>query len=450
MKALTGILAALAIQALAIQARAYQAAASQGAGQLAVAESSPGQRVTGHANTTVLIRDATVHTMSSAGTLEHTDILISDGKIAEIGHGLSVPANAEILEAGGRPVTPGLFGGIGHLGLEEIGLEPTADDYSLKLGAMRPEFDVTPAFNPDSVVLGVNRIGGITFAMLGPSAEAGGKGAAGTIIAGQGSIARLDGTVEPTAPALFVDVGGDASALSGGSRAAQFMLLHQAIDEARSPKSLIPGDARLLTPGGRQVLASYVDGGRPVVFDVDRASDIHQVIAFAQREKLHVVVKGGTEAWRVAAELAAARIPVILNPLDNLPESFDAVGATLENAARLQHAGVEIAFTFDDPAPHNIRRLRQAAGIAVAHGLPWEEALAAITRNPAEIFGVAANNGSLARGRPADLVIWSGDPLEVTTLADRVFVQGVAQSMHSRQTELRDRYLPKLRANAAR
>jgi len=330
------------------------------------------------------------------------------------------------------------------------------------------------AFNPDSVVLGVNRIGGITFAMLAPSAEAGGKGSSSTIIAGQGSMARLDGTLEPAARALFVAVGGDANALSGGTRAAQFMLLQQAITEVRAPKSLLPGDARLLTPGGRQALATYLEGGSPivpagdslasrsvvpagdslasrsVVFSADRASDIRQVIAFAKREKLRVAISGGAEAWRVAPELATARIPVILDPLDDLPDSFDAVGSTLENAARLQHAGVKIAFSFDDPAPHNIRRIRQAAGIAVAHGLSWDDALAAITRNPAEIFGVTAANGSLARGRPADLVLWSGDPLEVTTLADRVFIQGVAQSMHSRQTELRDRYLPKLRANAAR
>ena len=141
---------------------------------------------------------------------------------------------------------------------------------------------------------------------------------------------------------------------------------------------------------------------------------------------------------------------MILNPLDNLPESFDAVGATLENAARLQKAGVKVAFSLDDPEPYNMRKVRQAAGIAVAHGLPWDEGLAALTRNPAEILGVGAGNGSLARGRPADLVLWSGDPLEVTTLADRVFIQGAAQPMRSRQTELRDRYLQKLRANAAR
>jgi hypothetical protein len=286
--------------------------------------------------------------------------------------------------------------------------------------------------------------------MLAPSAEAGGKGVGGTIIAGQGSIAHLDGSLVPTARALFVDIGGDASTLSGGSRAAQFMLLQQAFTEVRSPKSLLPGDARLLTPGGRQALTTYLDGSAPIVFDVDRASDIRRVIDFAQRHKVRVAIKGASEAWRVAPELAMARIPVILNPLDNLPASFDAVGATLENAARLSSAGVKIAFSFDDPQPHNIRKLRQAAGNAVAHGLPWEAALAALTRNPAEIFGVTAANGTLERGHPADLVLWSGDPLEVTTLADRVFIQGEAQDMRSRQTELRDRYLRKLRANAAR
>jgi hypothetical protein len=398
----------------------------------------------------VLIRDASIHTVSGAGTLEHTDLLIRDGKIEAIGHAISAPAGAEVIEAGGRPVTPGLFGGLGRPGIEEIGEEPTVNDYSLKLGNMRPEFDVSAAFNPESAVLGVNRIAGITFAMLAPTAEPGGKGPGGTLIAGQGSIARLNGVLVPAAHALFIDIGGDASALTGGSRAAQFMLLQQALTEVRSPGAILPGDMRLLTPGGRQVIKTYFSGGGLLVFDVDRASDIRQVIAFAQREKVRVAIKGGTEAWRVAAELAAAKTPVILNPLDDLPESFDAVGSTLENAARLNRAGVKIAFSFDDPEPHNMRKLRQAAGVAVAHGLSWDAALAALTRNPAEIFGVGAANGSLERGHPADLVLWSGDPLEVTTLAERVFIQGEAQVMQSRQTQLRDRYLQKLRANAAR
>jgi imidazolonepropionase-like amidohydrolase len=228
------------------------------------------------------------------------------------------------------------------------------------------------------------------------------------------------------------------------------MLLDQAIGEVRAPAALLPSDQRLLTPAGRQTLQEYLRGAGPVVFDVDRASDIRQVIALAKREKLRAVIKGGTEAWRVAPELAAAHIPVLLDPLVDLPASFDRVGATLENAARLNRAGVKIAFSLDDPQPHNIRKVRQTAGIAVAHGLPWEAALAALTSNPAEIFGVSSRNGSIARGRPADLVLWSGDPLEVTTLAQRVFIEGQSQPMQSRQTLLRDRYLEKLRAHAAR
>jgi imidazolonepropionase-like amidohydrolase len=399
----------------------------------------------------VVIRNATVHTAISAGVLEHTDLIISDGKITDIGHDLKTPAGAEVIDANGKPVTPGLFGGLGHLGIEEIGLESSVDDYSLKLGSMRPEFDVTPAFNPDSVILGVNRLGGITFAVIAPSAEPGGKGApGGTIIAGQGAVAGLDGTIVPKSRALFVDFGGDANALSGGTRAAQFMLFNQAVGEVRSPKSLLPNDQRLLTPAGRQAFMDYLNGAAPIVFDVDRASDIRQVIALAKREKLRAVIKGGSEAWRVGPELAAAHIPVILNPLNDLPASFDSVGATLENAARLNRAGVKIAFSLDDPQPHNMRKVRQTAGIAVAHGLPWEAGLAALTSNPAEIFGIASRNGSLARGRPADLVLWSGDPLDVTSLAERVFIEGQSQPMQSRQTLLRDRYLEKIRAHAAR
>lgn len=393
---------------------------------------------------TVFIHDATVHTLTAAGVLPHGDIVIRDGRVAELGTGLAAPAGAQVIEASGRVVTPGLFGGIGYLGLEEIGLEPSTDDYAVKLGAMRPEFDVSSAFNPDSVVVGVGRLGGVTFAQLGPSSESG-----GSIIAGQGAIVRLDGEVAASR-ALFIEMGGDVNRLSGGSRAAQFMLLSQAISEVRQPKLLLANDPRLLTPAGRATLQQYLGGTRRVVIDVDRASDIRQVIAFAHREHLAVAIRGADEAWRVASELAAAGVAVILDPLDDLPESFDEVGATLENAALLNRAGVKVVFSFKDPEPHNIRKLRQGAGVAVAHGLPWEVALAALTKNPAEVFGVADRNGSIERGHPADLVLWSGDPLEVTTLADAVFIQGVAQNMRSRQSELRDRYLPKLKAHTAR
>jgi imidazolonepropionase-like amidohydrolase len=395
----------------------------------------------------LFIHDATVHTQAAAGVLAHADILIENGRISALGAGLTAPAGARVVEAGGQPVTPGLFGGLGHLGLEEIGIEPTVDDYALNFGTMRPEFDVSPAFNSESVVLGVGRIGGVTFAQLAPDADP--QTHSVSLIAGQGALARLDGSLD-TRRALFVYTGGDYSALAGASRAGAYMLLEQALGEVAAPKQLAVNDVRLLTPGGRKALGGYINSDAPVVFAAQRASDIRQIIGLAQREHLHAVIRGGTEAWRVADELARARVAVIINPFDDLPESFDTVGATLENAARLERAGVKVVFSLGDPQPHNIRKLRQGAGIAVAHGLPPEAALAALTRNPAEVFGVAERNGSIERGRVADLVLWSGDPLEVTSLPQLVMIQGVEQSLRSRQSELRDRYLVKLRAHEAR
>jgi hypothetical protein len=393
----------------------------------------------------VLIRNATVHTLTG-GALEGADVLITDGKVAAIGKAVKVPSGATIIDATGKIVTPGLFGGLSYLGLDEIGLEPTLDDPEAKLGQMRPEFDVTPAFDADATSIGVNRLGGVTFAAVTPTSAA----KEGSVISGQGSIVTLDGSVLEKSRALYVDLGADISELTGGSRAVQYMLLKQAFMEARTPNLVLNNDQRLLTPAGRQTLLAYATGTAPFVFDVDRASDIRQVLALAAREKLHVVISGGAEAWRVAPELAAAKVPVILDPLVDLPANFDGVGSTLENAARLDKAGVELAFSFSDPESHNIRKIRQAAGIAVAHGLPWDKGLAAITRNPAEIFGAADRVGTIQPGRLANLVVWSGDPLEVTSVAEEVAIGGKLMPPTSRQTELKDRYLERLRQNAAR
>ena len=209
-------------------------------------------------------------------------------------------------------------------------------------------------------------------------------------------------------------------------------------------------DERLLSPSGRQVLLEFLKGGGQVVFDVDRAVDIRRAVEFAQQEKMQVVIRGGAEAWRVAPELAAARVPVLIDPLDNLPSSFDAVGATMHNAARLHAAGVMVGIAMRSADIDDAGKTRQAAGNAVAHGLPWAAGLAAITRVPAEIFGVADRFGTLAPGRPADLVLWSGDPLEVSSVADLVIADGQVQSGVSRHTLLRDRYLERVRRGEAR
>ena len=175
--------------------------------------------------------------------------------------------------------------------------------------------------------------------------------------------------------------------------------------------------------------------------EVDRAADIVQLLRWSRKHGVRIAIAGGAEAWKVASALADAKVPVFVDPLQNLPGNFDTIGSTMENAARLHAAGVAVGFTQSGDASHNARKIRQLAGNAVANGLPWADGLAALTRVPAETLGVADQLGSIAVGRRADLVLWSGDPLEVSTVATQVWLDGEAQPMRSRQTELRDRYL---------
>jgi hypothetical protein len=394
-----------------------------------------------------LLRGATVHTASAKGSLKNTDILVRGGVITAVGTESVVPPGVTVIDAKGRDVTPGLFGGLTGVGLDEIAEEPQTTDSTLNLKSpawdqqWHPELDVTLAFNPRSFVVPVTRIEGVTWTMLAP-------GNGDSIIAGQGAAVTLDGRYDAIlsgSRSLFVQMGATGARLAGGTRAAEYMLLEQAIRESRTPGPLTQG--ALLHTAGKETLARYLAGGR-VVFQVDRASDILSVIAFAKRNGIHPVVAGGGEAWMVAKELALANVPVVLNPIDDLPIDFDHLGASLDNAARLQRAGVRIAFSGSE-TPQS-RLVRQFAGNAVAHGLPWEAALAAITSNPAEIFGLGATRGRIAVGQVADLVLWSADPLEVTTLADQVWIAGRPIQMKSRQTELRDRYIEKVKAHQAR
>ena len=393
---------------------------------------------------TVLIRGATVHTVGEQGVLNNTDVLVRDGKIAEVGSGLSAPAGATTVDANGRALTPGLFGGLSAIGVEEVSLEPTTADAGVILSApayemqWRPEFDVTAAYNPRSVLVPVARVEGLTWTVLAPASAEG-----GAFLAGQGAAVTLDGrydAVLPSSRSLFINLGGNANAMSVGSRAGQWMLLDQAIRETRSPSA--QDEHVLLHPAGREALAKFLSGGR-VVFGVARAAEIRRAIAFAKRYGMKPVIAGGAEAWVVADELAREKVPVLLDALENLPYTFDGIGARLDNAALLNRAGVRIAFTQFNES-HNARKVRQLAGNAVAHGLPKDAALAALTVQPAEIFGLAGERGRIARGQVADLVLWNGDPLEVTSAADQVWIAGKAVEMRSRQTELRERYLKRL------
>ena len=389
----------------------------------------------------VLIRNATVHTATDRGTLQGADVLVRDGRIAAVGNGLDA-AGAQVVEAGGRPLTPALFGGISGIGIEEVSAEEPTTDASLGLGVLtsqmtvRPEFDVTLAYNPASVLVPVARIDGIGWTLLSANATQG-----GSIVGGQGGVVRMDGSPDPIGErVLFVDLGGGAAELTGNSRAAQWMLLDQLVAEARgriSPESR----HSLLTPAGRDTLRRYLDDGGRVVVGVHRAADIRQLLRWADRHDVAIAIAGGAEAWKLAPQLAAAGVPVFVDPLQNLPDSFDRIASTLENAARLHAAGVSVSFAQAGDNSHNARKVRQLAGNAVANGLPWEAGLAGLTRVPARVLGIDDQVGSIAVGRRADLALWSGDPLEVSSVALQVWLDGEAIPMRSRQTELRDRYL---------
>jgi hypothetical protein len=389
----------------------------------------------------LLIRNATVHTATGQGTLQNADVRVRAGRIAAVGRGLAADG-ATVIEAGGMPLTPTLFGGITGIGIEEVSGERTTVDATLALGAaqqqmtVRPEFDVTLAYNPASSVIPVARVEGIGWTVLGAGSSTG-----GSIVGGQGAVVRLDGSADPTGPnLLFVQLGARAAGLTGNSRAGQWMLLDQLVDEARG-RIAPDSNHSLLTPAGRAALRRYLDGGGRVVVGVDRAADIRQLLRWARRHGVRVAVSGGAEAWQLAPELAAAQVPVFVDPLANLPGDFDQLGATLQNAARLQAAGVQVGFTQAGDSSHNARKMRQLAGNAVANGLPWEAGLAGLTRVPAQAFGVGDQLGTIAPGQRADLVLWSGDPLDVASVARQVWFDGRPVALRSRQTELRDRYL---------
>ncbi|WP_244755609.1 amidohydrolase family protein [Pseudoxanthomonas helianthi] len=383
------------------------------------------------------IRNATVHTATAQGTLRNADVHVRDGRIVAVGANLAAAGGANVFDAGGKSLTPALFGGITEIGLEEVSGEASTVDSSVTLKdaqPARPEFDATLAYNPDSVLLPVARIEGIGFTLVGANNG-------GAFVAGQGGVVRLDGSADPIGPrALFVTLGDDAAELSGKSRAAQWMLLEQMVDEARGR---IPATSphALLTPAGRATLAKYLAGNGRIVFSVNRAADIRQLLRWANKQKLRIAIAGGTEAWKLGDELARAQVPVFVDALADLPADFDRIGATLENAARLHAAGVVVGFTQAGDNSHNARKIRQLAGNAVANGLPWEDGLAGLTRVPAQAFGVGDRVGAIAPGKLADLVLWSGDPLDVSSVAEKVWLGGKAIPMRSRQTELRDRYL---------
>jgi len=398
---------------------------------------------------TYAITGGTVYTLGSAGKIEHGTVIIKDGKITAVGADVAIPADAKRIDATGKMVTPGIIDPESVFGLDEVDAVYQTQDSSVTSTHFTASFDPTSGINPRSMVIPVNRVEGVTRAVIAPGNNS-------SILQGRGSVISLDGVqgyVLKDPVALFVTLGEAGQKTAGGARAAALMTLRESLQDAkdyaanRASYDKAARRAYTLSREDLEALQPAVKGEMPVVVQVDRASDIEAVMSLAAEFKLKLVVSGGAEAWVVADELAKAKVPVILNPTRDLPEAFESLGAEFQDAVKLQKAGVLIAFEVGDT--HKSWNVRQYGGIAVSNGLPWLEAVKAMTVNPARIYGLDKGVGSLEAGKDADLVVWSGDPLELSSFADQVFIRGKAIPMIDRQRELRDRYLSYIKADAS-
>lgn len=337
--------------------------------------------------------------------------------------------------------TPGFVAAPSNLGLVEVSLEkstldeaPTEDP--LAASDIRADFRAADGFNPASSLMPVARLGGITSVVAAPS---------GGVLSGVSAFADLvdqdlgHGIVTEQV-ALHIDL--DASGERGG-RPAVFARLRQAFEAARVFKGAGRRyDAAKTRPLSFSVaalrnLARALNKELPVVVKVSRASDIRVTLRFAKRYGLRLILQGAEEAWTLAPELASLQVPVIVRPLQNLPVQFAALRSRFDNAAILERAGVAVAFMTS--GAHDVANLRQEAGNAVAHGMSWQGALSALTSVPAQLFGVK-DRGTLAAGKVANVVLWDGDPFELTSSPVALVIRGRSIPLVSRQTALFERY----------
>jgi imidazolonepropionase-like amidohydrolase len=392
---------------------------------------------------TFAITGGTVHTMTGA-PIEGGTVLVRDGRIVAVGRDVSIPQGAVRIDATGRQVTPGLIDSGTQVGLVEVGAVAGTVDRDMVTGPrenlrsqIRAAFTVTDGINPNSTVIPVTRIAGITTVVSRP-----GFG----LVAGQGAVIdlagrTLDEMVVRSPSGMFVRIGEGVSPITG-ARGATMMILREMLEDARTltPRTYERGAVREFTASRLDLIAMQrvLNGEMPMVMEAHRASDILAALRMAEDYGFRLVLTGATEAWMVADEIAAAGVPVVVKVMQNLPGSFERLGATFENAARLHVRGVQVALTSGDT--HNARNLRQEAGNAVAHGMPWEAALRALTTEPAAVWGLEGY-GTLAPGSVANVVVWDGDPLEIMTPVAHVFIRGREVPLVSRQTQLRDRYM---------
>jgi imidazolonepropionase-like amidohydrolase len=419
------------------------------------------------AQETVAIKGGRILTGTSV--IENGTVVIANGRIASVGTG-AAPAGARIIDARGKVVAPGFVAVDSGLGGSEVSSVQGSNDLSNSANTLSAAFDLSYGLDPWSFTLPVARLGGVTRAVVTPrhggssgghshdDSDFAGAGHGGYqspgLFAGQAAVIHLgpnlqgggqDILVQPRV-AMVAPFGEAGARVAGGGRGAEFVLFKETMAEVRlyARNKAAYDRAALrdlsLSRADLEALIPVAEGRMPLIVSVSRASDIRQVLRLAREEGVKVILDGAEEGWLVADEIAAAGVPVLLHPNSNLPGSFQTRAARMENAAALNAAGVVIAIKANEGAVHRAREARYNAGNAVSHGLPFEAAIAAITVNPARIFGFDGQFGELRAGAAGDVVVWSGDPLEPLSQPEVVFVNGAEQPMQARNLMLRDRY----------
>jgi imidazolonepropionase-like amidohydrolase len=377
--------------------------------------------------------------------IENGTVVIVNGRVTAAGRNVAIPAGIPRVDASGKWVTPGVVVGFSRLGLAGVDAVDPSNDTVANGSPFNAALDVASAVNPDHQAVSISRTAGVTRAIVSP--EAG-----NTIFGGMGAAidTGADGTPVSTAKLFqFLEFGEAGARRAGGSRPALHLAFRNALAEARDAVAGINRDNTLLRRTDALALVPVVNGTMRLAVHVESATDIRAVLGLKREfPALNMVIIGAAEGWRVAEEIAKSGIPVIASALTDLPNSFEQIASTQSNIGRMKAAGVKVSIgMIDDDDTRQAQYAMQYAGNLVAiakipgaSGLTWDQAFAAISSGPAEAMGLGGDIGSLRTGRRGDAVIWSGDPLELSTVAENVWIDGVKQPLSNRQIRLKQRY----------
>lgn len=390
------------------------------------------------------ITGATLAIGDGSEPIQNGTVIVRNGRVTAAGTGLAIPDGITAIDGTGTWVTPGLFATLTDLGIYDVDAVGESSDIGSSGADFHAALDIAPVINPAAQQIAISRAGGVTRASVAPRAS-------GSIFAGQGAIIDLGDDRQAVRHAKafqYVELGEDGGRFAGGTRMAAYADLRNALTEARAfADGSWSGEDSMLTRADAEALVPVITGQQPLYVEVERAADILSALALKDSyPALDMVLVGASEGWLVAKEIAASGIPVIAVALNDLPDRFERLAATQSNIGRMVDAGVVVAigrfYDMNHPryAPQQAGNLVALNAIPGATGLSWGEAFAAISSIPATISGAGGHAGVLIAGAHGDVVIWDGDPLEVSSAPVRVFIDGVEQTLDNHQTRLRDRY----------